>query len=187
MVKGTVFVISGPSGVGKGTLINRILEEEANLYLTVSATTRKPRNGEKSGRDYFFLSKESFEEDIEAGKFVEWCEVHGNRYGTYYSEVERFLAEGKNVLLEIDTQGARKIRAGLKGVISILIAPPSLEELRVRLVGRATEDQSIVEKRLLKAEEELADMKYYDYVVVNDNLDEAVQDLLTIFKEVKKK
>jgi guanylate kinase len=168
-----VFVITGPSGVGKGTLIRTLLERVPELELAVSATTRPPRPGEEDGVAYHFLSESEFEERARAGDFVEHARYSGRRYGTLRSELERRLAGGRPVVLEIEMQGARQIRGTMPEAVQIFIAPPSPEALRVRLVGRGTDDPEQVDARLETAREELLAQTEFPHVVVNDRLEDA--------------
>jgi guanylate kinase len=168
-----VFVITGPSGVGKGTLIRTLLERVPELELAVSATTRRPRAGEADGVDYHFLSDEEFERRVQAGEFVEQARYSGRRYGTLQSELEQRLAGGHPVVLEIEVQGARQIRERLPEAVQIFIAPPSEEALRARLVGRGTDDPEQVAARLETAREELRAKGEFGHVVTNDRLHEA--------------
>src|SRR5581483_4289468 len=169
-----VFVITGPSGVGKGTLIRGLLDRVEGLELAVSATTRRPRPGERDGVDYHFLSNAKFDRLIAEGGFVEHASYSGHRYGTLRSELEQRLARGAGVVLEIELQGARQVRASMPEAVQIFIAPPSEEALRVRLVGRGTDDPDQVERRLRTAERELAAQHEFAHVVVNDRLEEAL-------------
>ncbi len=175
-----VFVITGPSGVGKGTLIRGLLERMPELELSVSATTRGPRAGEESGVDYHFLTPEAFEERVAAGDFVEHAHYSGNRYGTLRSELERRLAEGAGVVLEIEVQGARQVRRAMPDAVAVFIAPPSREALRARLVGRGTDSPEQVDERLRTAERELEAQPEFAHVVVNDRLEEATDELVDI-------
>jgi guanylate kinase len=175
-----VFVITGPSGVGKGTLIRLLRERVPELALSVSATTRAPRPGEEDGVDYHFLSDAEFARRVEAGEFVEWAEYSGRRYGTLRSELERHLAEGRPVVLEIEVQGARQVREAMPEAVQIFIEPPDREALKDRLVGRGTDDPEAITRRLAVAEEELAAAGEFQYRVVNDRLDEAVARLVEI-------
>ena len=168
-----VFVITGPSGVGKGTLIRTLLERVPVLELSVSATTRRPRPGEMQGVAYHFLSDEEFERRVQAGEFVEHARYSGNRYGTLRYELESRLAGGHPVVLEIELQGARQIREAMPEAVQIFIAPPSEEALRARLVGRGTDDPEAVEARLATAREELAAQNEFAHVVENDRLETA--------------
>jgi len=175
-----VFVITGPSGVGKGTLIRGLMEREPRLQLSVSATTRDPRPGEGDGVDYHFLSPEEFDRRVSGGDFVEHADYAGRRYGTLRSELERRTTAGVPVVLEIEVQGARQVRAAMPEAVQVFIAPPSLAALRTRLVGRGTDDAAEVERRLQVAEEELAAQPEFGHVVVNDRLDEALDQLAEI-------
>ena len=175
-----VFVITGPSGVGKGTLIRLLRERIPELELSVSATTRAPRPGEENGVDYHFLSDEEFAEKVAAGEFVEWAQYSGRRYGTLRSELQRHLDAGHPVVLEIEVQGARQVRKAMPEAVQIFIEPPQGEALRDRLVGRGTDDPDEVARRLAVAEEELAAAGEFQYRVVNDRLEEAVARLVEI-------
>ena len=177
-----VFVITGPSGVGKGTLIRLLRERVPELALSVSATTRQPRPGETQGEDYWFLSDAEFQRHIDAGDFVEWAEYSGRRYGTLREELERHTSGGRPVVLEIEVQGARQVRETLPEAVQIFIRPPSDEDLRDRLIGRGTDDPEQIERRLRVAEEELSAADEFQHVVVNDRLDEAVEALAGIVR-----
>jgi guanylate kinase len=175
-----VFVITGPSGVGKGTLIRTLRERLPDLALSVSATTRAPRPGEQDGVDYHFLDDADFQRRVDAGEFVEHATYSGRRYGTLRSELERHIGAGHPVVLEIELQGARQVRQTLPEALQVFIAPPSLEALRARLIGRGTDDEQQVAARLRVAEEELAAQHEFGQVVVNDRLEDAVERLLAI-------
>jgi guanylate kinase len=177
-----VFVITGPSGVGKGTLIRLLRERVPELALSVSATTRQPRPGETQGEDYWFLSDEEFERRVADGAFVEWAEYSGRRYGTLREELERHASGGRPVVLEIEVQGARQVRETLPGAIQIFIRPPAGDALRDRLIGRGTDDPEQIERRLRVAEEELGAAGEFQHVVVNDRLDQAVEALAAIVR-----
>jgi guanylate kinase len=170
---GNVFVITGPSGVGKGTLIRTLLLRVPELGLAVSATTRRPRPGETHGVDYHFLSEDEFERRVREGEFVEHARYSGRRYGTLRSELEQRLAGGHPVVLEIEVQGARQIREAVPEAVQIFIAPPSEEALRARLVGRGTDDPEQVSARLDTAREELRAQGEFAHVVINDRLEDA--------------
>jgi len=174
---GRVFVITGPSGVGKGTLIRTLLERIPALELSVSATTRRPRPGEMQGVAYHFLSEDEFEQRVQAGDFVEHARYSGNRYGTLRSELDGRIAGGHPVVLEIEVQGARQIREAMPEAVQIFIAPPGEDALRARLVGRGTDDQEQVEARLQTAREELAAQHEFSHVVINDRLEDASDQL----------
>jgi guanylate kinase len=169
-----ILVITGPSGVGKGTLIRLLLDRFPRMALSISATTRAPRPGERHGIDYWFLSPEEFQRRIDNDEFLEWAEYAGHRYGTLRSELERDVDV---LVLEIEVQGARQVRERLPEAVSVFIAPPSEEALRTRLVGRGSDDPEQIEKRLAVAREELAAREEFDHVVVNDDLEAAVQEL----------
>ncbi len=175
-----VFVITGPSGVGKGTLIRGLLEQVPELELSVSATTRAPRPGEADGVAYHFLAPEQFEAQVQAGEFVEHATYSGNRYGTLRSELERRTAAGVPVVLEIEVQGARQVRAALPAAVAVFIAPPSPGALRARLVGRGTDTPEQVNARLRTAERELEAQPEFAHVVVNDRLEQATAELAAI-------
>jgi guanylate kinase len=177
-----VFVITGPSGVGKGTLIRSLRERLPELELSVSATTRTSRPGEEHGLDYWFLTDAEFDQRAAAGEFVEHATYSGRRYGTLRSELERRTAAGAPVVLEIEVQGARQVRAAMPEAFQVFIAPPSEEALRARLIGRGTDDPEQVEQRMCVAEEELAAKDEFARVVVNDRLEDAVDELEAIVR-----
>ncbi|MDO4437043.1 MAG: guanylate kinase [Coriobacteriaceae bacterium] len=175
-----LFVISGPSGAGKGTLVARVRAQMPNLGLTVSATTREPRAGEMDGVNYYFLTDEEFTARVEAGDFVEWAQVHDHRYGTLASEVERNLSTGQSLILEIDVQGALAVKERFPDAVLIFIEPPSLEVLRERLIGRGSETPESLELRLHTAESEMQLRDRYDEIVTNDDLDRATDELISV-------
>ena len=177
-----VFVITGPSGVGKGTLIRGLLERLPELELSVSATTRAPRPGEENGVDYHFITAEQFDARVTAGDFVEHARYSGNRYGTLRSELERRLAEGAGVVLEIEVQGTRQVRGAMPEAVAVFIAPPSEGALRARLVGRGTDSPDQVDQRLRTAKRELEAQPEFVHVVVNDRLEQATDELVSIVR-----
>lgn len=172
-----LFVISGSSGVGKGTVLKGFLEKNPNFMLSISCTTRAPREGEKDGVNYFFISKEEFRNCIDNDKFLEWAEFAGNRYGTKKKYIQQCLDEGKDIILEIDTQGALQVKKKMPEAVLIFICPPSIETLENRLRGRHTEDEDAIQKRLQEVKIELERAKNFDYKVVNDDLEKAIKDL----------
>jgi guanylate kinase len=177
-----VFVITGPSGVGKGTLIRGLRERLPELELSVSATTRQPRPGEHDGLDYHYLTPEEFERRAAGGEFVEHATYSGNRYGTLRSELERRLRDGIPVVLEIEVQGARQVREAMPDAVAVFIAPPSLDALRTRLVGRGTDTPDQVDERMRTAARELEAQPEFAHVVVNDRLEDAVDQLVEIVR-----
>ena len=186
MPRGSLIVVSGPSAAGKSTLIRAAREAIPELAYSVSATTRKPREGEVDGRDYVFLSREEFEKWIEDGRFLEWAEYSGNLYGTLEEKVEEFLENGRSVILEIELQGARQVRQGRPDAVMVFVRAPSLEETRKRLEGRATEDLEALEARMTTALSEISAREEFDYEVVNDERERAREDMIkTIIKIVK--
>lgn len=186
MSKGTLFIVSGPSGCGKGTVLAEIIKQD-NVYYSVSATTRAPRPGEVNGVNYNFLSKDEFEKLIENDGVLEYANYCGNYYGTPKKPVKDMLAEGKNVILEIEVQGALKVMDKCPEAVSVFILPPSLKELRRRLHKRGTETEEVIEKRIGEAVGEIRKAANYDYVMINGELETAVSDLLSIINSQKLK
>lgn len=172
-----LFVISGSSGVGKGTVIKSLLSKHDNIKLSISYTTRSPRNGEIDGVNYFFRTKDEFMKAVENDEFLEWAEFSGNCYGTKRSFVEKSLARGEHVLLEIDTQGALQIKEKMPEAVLLFIAPPSYKELEARLRGRKTETEEAIQKRLNFVALEKENSKYFDYIIVNDTVENAVREI----------
>ncbi|OOM13647.1 guanylate kinase [Clostridium saccharobutylicum] len=178
--RGLLIVISGPSGAGKGTICKKFLDRHPDVALSVSATTRSPRNGEVDGINYYFMSKEEFKEKIEANDFLEYAEVYDNYYGTPKSNVEEVLESGKDVILEIDIQGALKVKENTEEGVFIFILPPSMEELKQRIIKRGSETQESLMKRFKSAYKEINFVSRYNYAVVNDEVDLAVEKLESI-------
>lgn len=181
MDKGLLIVLSGPSGCGKGTLVKEMLAR-GDCAVSVSATTRAPRTGEENGKDYFFLTREEFEARIEAGKLLEYAEYCGNYYGTLRDQVEQLRTEGRHVILEIEVQGALQIRARCPEAILVYTLPPSAAELYRRLKKRGTETEEVIAKRIARAAEELPFSVGYDYILLNDALEDAVRDFDAILR-----
>lgn len=175
--KGILMVLSGFSGAGKGTLVKRLIQKYDNYALSVSMTTREPREGEREGVEYFFTTRERFEETIVQNGLVEYALYCGNYYGTPRAYVEEQLAAGKNVILEIEIQGALKIKKKFPESLLVFVTPPSAEELKRRLEGRGTEEPEVIARRLARASEESEGIEAYDYIVVNDKLEECVEEL----------
>ena len=178
--RGTLFVVSSPSGGGKGTLIRRVLECVDNLSYSVSYTTRGPRRNEQNGREYFFVDRKTFDEMVAGGEFLEWACVHGNFYGTSKQQIAEKTASGIDIVLEVDVQGAASVRQLLMDSVSVFILPPSFAVLRHRLCARGTDTPESLEVRLRNAPEELRQYSSFDYVIINDEIDRAVGQLASI-------
>lgn len=179
--KGTLLVICAPSGTGKSTLVNMLMDEFPDFGFSVSYTTRDPRGKEQNGVEYHFINHETFQEMIGQGQFAEWAEVHGNFYGTAKAPIQEMLNSGKNVLFDIDVQGAMQLRKTFTEAVLVFLLPPSREELERRLVGRATDSSEAVAKRMINAVRELKLAPRFDYWVINDNLELAYQELKSVF------
>ena len=184
--KGLLIVYTGASGVGKGTIMKELLRKNPNLRLSVSATTRAPREGEVDGREYYFVTHERFDEMIAEDGFLEHAEYVGNKYGTPKQAVYQMLDEGLDVILEIEVKGFLQIKKACPDCITIFIAPPSFEELQLRLRGRGTEDEEVIAARLKTAEQELQHQHLFDYVVINDDVDRAADEVLSIITNRKR-
>jgi len=178
--RGTLFVVSSPSGGGKGTIIEHVLEKVENLSYSVSYTTRAPRSKEVDGREYFFVSRDTFEEMIAAGEFLEWACVHGNFYGTAKNQILEQTAVGADIILELDVQGAASVRQLLMDSVSVFILPPSYEVLKQRLIARGTDSPQELQVRLRRAPEELREYSNFDYVIINDEVEKAARQLASI-------
>ena len=186
--KGAILVLSGPSGAGKSTIIQAASEEIGEYYFSISTTTRSPRVGEEDGKDYFFVTKESFEEDIKAGNFLEYAQVHGNYYGTSLKAVREALKEGKLVIFDIDVQGHRLVRAKMNEITtSAFITPPTLSELEIRLRARCTDDESVITQRLENAKVEIQAVGEYDFIIINDTIDDAAREFVIVAKAARLK
>lgn len=185
MERGKLIVVSAPSGCGKGTILERVLGDKKRFYYSVSATTRQPREGEIDGVHYRFLQRETFEEKINAGEFMEYAQYCNNYYGTLSAPIEEHLAQGQDVILEIEVQGAMQIREKRPDAHFIFIAPPSPEVLRERLIRRGTEEMDVIEQRVKQAEYELTFRGEYDYCVINDDLNTAVADFLSVVRAIE--
>jgi guanylate kinase len=181
---GHLIVISAPSGAGKTTLCSRLLRDFPELVLSISSTTRAPRGQEKHGEAYYFLSRQEFESQIQAGRFAEWAQVHGNFYGTSKDVIDRAFANGKSVLLDIDVQGAASLAQSYpKETFRVFISPPSLQELEARLRSRGTDSEETIRKRVKNAEEEMKRLPEFDKVIINDHLDRAYDELREMVRE----
>jgi len=188
MQKGAILVLSGPSGAGKSTIINAASDEIGEYYFSISTTTRAPRVGEVNGKDYFFVTKENFEEDIKAGNFLEYAQVHGNYYGTSLKPVREALDAGKLVIFDIDVQGHRLVRAKMNDITtSAFITPPTLSELERRLRARSTDDESVIVKRIENAKGEIKALGEYDFTIINENVEEAAKRFVVVAKAARLK
>ena len=184
---GCLFIVSGPSGAGKTSICTPALEKLGGIEASVSVTTRAPRGGERDGCEYRFVSGPAFDRMLEAGEFAEWARVHGHRYGTAKTTVQSALGEGRDLLLDIDVQGAEQLKQSYPDAVSVFLLPPSRERLRERLVGRGTEDAEDVETRLQNACREIASLGIYDYVIVNEDLEVARETFLSIVRAERRR
>ena len=181
--KGLIIVLSGPSGVGKGTVRKKLMEnEDLKLVFSISMTTRLPRQGEKDGVDYFFVTEDVFDQNLKNNNFLEHATFVNNRYGTPKDYVEKLLDKGYNVFIEIDVQGALQVKENVKGdnLVLVFLIPPSIEELENRIRSRGTEEEATIQKRLKRAKEELIKQKHYEYIVINDTVEQAAKDIEAI-------
>lgn len=184
-MKGLLIVLSGPSGAGKGTVLKNALEKNDNLVCSVSATTRKPRESEVNGVNYFFIGKDEFMRMVKNGEFLEYQEVYGNYYGTPKAYVDKLREEGRDVVLEIDVKGALAVRERVSESVMVFLTPKDRFTLRNRLIGRNTESGEVLETRLNAAEEEIRQSKYYDYIVINELVEKCADDILNIIQAEK--
>jgi guanylate kinase len=187
MIEGTLFVVAAPSGAGKSTLVNALLEREPGISLSISHTTRPPRAGEQYGRHYYFVERAEFEREVAEGIFLEHAEVHANLYGTSRTMVDEKLASGRDVLLEIDWQGARQVRQRKPDCVSVFILPPSRAELERRLRGRGSDSAEVIERRLRNSRGEIAHAHEFDYILINDVFGDALADLQAIVRAVRQR
>lgn len=179
--KGAILILSGPSGCGKSTLLKEVYKEISDYYFSISTTTREPRLGEVDGVDYFFVTKEEFEKDIENGDFLEYANVHGNYYGTSLKPIKKALSESKLVIFDIDVQGHEIVREKLDSIVtSVFITTPSLDVLEERLNNRNTDAKDVIEKRIKNAKTEINYFQTYDYLIINDDLEKAAKELVSI-------
>ena len=179
-MSGHLFIVSAPSGAGKTTLVRLLLEKDPGIRVSISSTTRPPRTGENDGREYHFVDVQYFLEMVSRGDFLEWAEVHGNYYGTSRRWIEAEMTAGRDVLLEIDWQGAQQVRKAFPSAIGIFILPPSLEELKSRLSGRGTDSAETIARRIAAARDEMRHVDEFDYVIINDDLQQALDNLRSI-------
>ena len=184
-MKGNVFIVCAPSGAGKTSLVRELLARDPNVHLSVSHTTRAPRPGEQGGHDYHFVTRPVFQAMLERAEFLESAEVHGNLYGTSQAWIEAHRGQGHDIVLEIDWQGAQQVRKVIPEAIGIFILPPSLEVLRQRLMARRQDSAAVIERRLKAARGEIAHLEEFDYVIINNNFDEAVGDLASIVRSAR--
>ena len=186
-MKGQLFIVCAPSGAGKTSLVKALLENDKSISLSISYTTRSPRPGEVNGKDYHFVSTEAFKQMLERGDFLESANVHGNHYGTSQNWINQEISGGKNILLEIDWQGAAQVRKLVSNTIGIFILPPSLETLKQRLVARGQDSEEVIARRLRGAREEIDHVEEFDYVIINNVFEDAIADLVSIVRAEKLK
>ena len=177
---GHLYIVTAPSGAGKTTLVSLLLKNDSGIRLSISSTTRAPRTGEQDGREYHFVDVQSFQEQVSHGNFLEWAEVHGNYYGTSKSWIEAEMSAGRDVLLEIDWQGAQQVRKVFPEAIGVFILPPSMQVLEARLSGRGTDSAEVIARRISAARDEMRHVDEFDYVIINDDLHQALEDLQSV-------
>lgn len=177
---GHLYIVAAPSGAGKTTLVRMLLERDSEIRLSVSSTTRAPRTGEQDGREYQFIDVQQFLDRVSQGEFLEWAEVHGNYYGTSKRWIEAEMAAGRDVLLEIDWQGAQQVRKAFPKAIGVFILPPSMDALKARLSGRGTDSAETIARRIAAARDEMRHVDEFDYVIINDDLQQALDSLLAV-------
>jgi len=178
--EGLLYIVSAPSGTGKTTLLKRVMSSLPDIWFSISYTTRPPRPGERNGEDYHFVSKERFQQMVNKGAFAEWAEVFGNRYGTALESIRESRSRGVDLILDIDSQGARQIKEHFNGGIFIFILPPSLDALKQRLRARGVDGQGVIHSRVAKARDEMKHAKWYNYIIINDRVEEAAEQLKSI-------
>jgi len=178
--EGLLYIVSAPSGAGKTTLLKRVMDYFPDIRFSISYTTRPPRSGERDGEDYHFISPQQFQKMVEKGAFAEWAEVLGNRYGTALDSIRISRSQGVDLILDIDSQGARQIEERLDGGVYIFILPPSLEALKQRLNARKVDGQEVIQFRMAQAKDEMKQARWYDYIIINDSIDEAAEQLKSI-------
>ena len=177
---GHLYIVTAPSGAGKTTLVSLLLKNDSGIRLSISSTTRAPRTGEQDGREYHFVDVQSFQEQVSHGNFLEWAEVHGNYYGTSKRWIEAEMSAGRDVLLEIDWQGAQQVRKVFPEAIGVFILPPSMQVLEARLSGRGTDSAEVIARRISAARDEMRHVDEFDYVIINDDLHQALEDLQSV-------
>lgn len=182
---GNLFIVAAPSGAGKTTLVSLLLENDPQIRVSISHTTRAPRPGEENGREYHFIDVPAFLDKVQHGEFLEWAEVHGNYYGTSKKWIESEMSSGRDVLLEIDWQGAQQVRKSFPKAIGIFVLPPSMDVLKTRLSGRGTDSAEVIARRIAAAHDEMRHVDEFDYVIINDTLQQAVGDLQAIVRAAR--